>query len=525
MPPLVPRELRVTYGSFVVGGASDYQLDAGDDGRDVLTISTSPTQRVVSFSVLTADHATDAAFVAACSAIESAFRDRRQRLLIQQGPLFASTMLDTNTDLGFEQTGLAVKSGSEQDTGRSRRYRVTITYGLPASHTVVFAGEAGLRDFSHVVTYLPSRVRTLLVTGTYTKLGSNSGTAQYQAQIDARVGAITTALTGGWKLTDETYKARDIAEAEVEFTRTYEEEVLTGVAVLHLPTSPDIARQRFTIRVGKIAPGDSSPACLRLVDVVASYEAFLKKGTITDPMSWWRSTGRPHVLAQALAASGGSGGAIVGEDVTPSIHSLAISAVLVLKVATGGDLLEHQISTTDSDEKPVRITPVWDGNPTSAHVTPAPQVFLRTIVEESLVRGSVSPPALGGAGGARRGAINPGGGLAGNVGAGASNALGIFGIGEKFSLDFGGAGSFLGNNLGSGGSGPGGVAPGQGLVTIKSEETLIPVTYGLPGNQLSCTRRRRTTVARLVRAVGGSTGGGGGGAASGGTQVRGAQQP
>lgn len=526
MPPVVERELRITYGGTTVGGTSNYILDAGDDGRDRVIIDRSFVSTVVEFYVLTADHATDAAFAAACAAIEQAFTRPRQRLLVEQGNLSAtpSTLLDLNpaTDTGIDVQATCRKVGGPHDTGRSRRYFVRITSGNPANQTATIAGEAGLRDWRAQVRFLPSRLALLDVSGTYTKLASNTAEQQYLAQVDTRVAAITDALGGTWELTDESRRP-NLEGSLIEFARTYEEIRLRQSLSVALDDT-NVVRQRLRVAIGRDAPGDTGGDVLRLVTVDVSYEAWIVK-TVTDLGAWWRSNGLPWVAAHAQATAQASGMALVARQENLDANLNLVQAQLRFLAASGGAVLARDVVTEDFDRKGKRFVPVWTGDPLAAYVFQGPRELYRSVIVTQTVPGTVSPPSHG----ARQGGAQPGGG---------GGALGVFGIGQGFSLDFGnmgifgiGAGAsleFLGpGQSGSGsGAGGGGIGPAPGVTAFEVIETRDRYrnrTLGLPGYQLPVTDLIRTTVSRLVTGVSAPGGGSGGAGSGGGTRARPAQ--
>ena len=89
--PTVNRDLKITYGSTVVGGTTDYLID----GK--IRIDKSYNTTTVSFDVVVAGASSDANFASQCSTLEDAFRTPRDRLLIELG---SSTLLDLNPTAG-----------------------------------------------------------------------------------------------------------------------------------------------------------------------------------------------------------------------------------------------------------------------------------------------------------------------------------------------------------------------------------------------------------------------------------------
>lgn len=383
MAPTVTRELEITYGSTTVGGTSDtYQITAGDSGGSKLTISRTYETTTVSFSVLVVA-ADSAAFAAACSDLEAAFRAPRQRLQIEQGSSLDDTLLDLNP---ADQTGIDIRSqiqkvGAQEDTGLTRLYRVTVVSGNPADQTEVYDGEAGLRDVQWTVSYSPSRRGRLTINGTYTKLGANDALAQYAAEIDARVSAITTALGGTWELVDEQQTSLNVEDSIMRFTRAYDELIFNQSQGTLNDTR--IVRQSLSVGVNRPAPGDSPIAsgARRLATVSVAYSAAIDKDETTDLTGLWASTIRPWLVQHVTAQAGLSGAALTEESVRYDNDNNQISASLTILAAQQGDLLTYRLSIKDQVDPGANEVQVWDTNPLSAYVYQGPSKVFRTLTQ------------------------------------------------------------------------------------------------------------------------------------------------
>lgn len=511
MPPVVTRELRVVYGSTTVGGASDYLLDAGDEAEDRLVIDKTRLRTSVRFWVLTANHATDSAFNTACSALEAAFVAPRQRLRVQQGPLFAETLLDLDPAAasGIEIESRILKVGSEYDTGRSRRYLVEVTSGNPANQTATIAGEAGLQDFEHTVRYLPSGLRVLEVRGTYTKLSTNTAIQQYEAQIATRVAAITATLTGAtWD--SEPAERDDTVNLEgslVRFRRVYDELILRqSVSAID---DGNVRRSTMHVDVIRDGPGDTGSDVRRLVVVSVAYEAWLDRDLGSTCQAWWDSTGRPWCVAHAADASQVTGLVRTSERLGVEEDRKRLTASLTFFGLAGGDVLSRTQLTTDSTETGKLIVPAWTGEPLAAWVYDGPALVTQLVVTRQRVRGPANDPGAGGGRGARRVQANP---LALNVG-----NFGIFGIGQRISLNFAGGGGLgiFGIGGGAGGGAAAGGADGTWIV-LRESTSSTPLVIGVPPDRLEVRDEDHAILRRKVKPLPTSGLAGTGGSSSGG---------
>lgn len=218
MAPAVPRELSVTYAGVTVGGASDYML------HDVYGFSGSYEKTVISFLAVIAA-SSEAAFKAACDAVEAAYRTPRGDLTVTLG---ATTLkaLKHSDNTGYNTNPSFEKPGDKRDSGRSRLYRLTVEFERPAD----LAGQDGRRDSTLAVQTIEGGRRTCTVSGRYTAMPAigaepmRSARAQYEAKADAWVASILPA--GTWRFIDKTADTDD-ANKNCQFRYVFQE-VLNG---------------------------------------------------------------------------------------------------------------------------------------------------------------------------------------------------------------------------------------------------------------------------------------------------------
>lgn len=541
MAPTVPRELSVSFGAYTIGGTNDnVRIDAGPDGRDRFTLRQTDTETEFSCLVLVAGRnpgtydwsgSGASAFETECQALEAAVTDRRQRVRVLCGPSLSVSLLDLNpagAD-GIDVRGEIERvSDDDANTGRSRVYRVTVRAGREAQHTVALAGEEALRDFEWSVDYNAGGVRTLTVSGEYTKHTSSGTTAteQYADQIAARVSAITTAIGGTWeaKPVSEQLDPVDLEDAVVRFRRVYEELYLAQSQAA--TDDADLVGQRLTVNVVGEHPGDTGSDVRRLVRVEVAYEAFLHTSASETARAKYAGTILPWLIAHARDVAGASAVALVQQARDYDDRTRRITARLTLLAAASGSTLSRSITTVEEADRGLAVVSVWTGDPLAAYVFQGPQVSIRRVTETTRRLGTpedlTSAPTVDVAGG--------GGGAGGN---GAANLFGIqeagaplvsfsegggifFQDGSDLRFSFGGAGD---GAAGAGASGAGGqagsaasvVPAGQrSWVVLGSTITSTPLVLGDPasGYTLDVVDETRETVARLVVGVAANEGAG-----------------
>lgn len=421
MAPAVTRELSVIYGGFTVGGATDRLLD--DYHRKVKNY----VDVVIEFSFLTTA-ASEAAFATEVRAIEAAFRKPLQKLEIKQGSATLDTYdPGTTVNTGFNAQPEIIKRNDIGDTGRSRRYEVRITVQLPAD----LSGQSGRRDSSVEISYSPSRVRTLTITGTYTALTTNAALTQYEASIAAYATSVTTALTGTWELAEEPRVTHDDQNKTVDFEIVYEELIFKqsqsslddsaivkqGMLIRRRFTSPGDTPSGFRgfpsgggggggggIVVGPGGPIGRAKASggrvRRFFILSCQYEAWIDKDVIsgtTELRTKWLDEIRPWILGNIKEIFGPTAGALVSEEPEFDLPQNRIRANLEWwGVESGAGILEFQYTYRLQAELGKFIAPVWSGDSAAAHVFQGPARAIKSTTERfRLKKGTLSTSMLG----------------------------------------------------------------------------------------------------------------------------------
>jgi hypothetical protein len=521
----VDRELLIVYGTFPVGGT------AGGSERLIhgfVQIDKSFTTISVTFDFVIAKESLGD-FTAEVAAVEDAFREPFQDLLVTQG---GTTLVDCRPS---ENTGLntqpqIVKSEDEDfDTGRSRHYTVTVTADLPADN----APTVGVRDSAVNVSFSPSRRRTVSISGTVTAVGATEGRAEYDSIIVAFCTAILTALGGTFELAEEPTVESDYQDKTIQFSRVFDE-IIFNQAPGTTTDNPQIVRQMFKVTRSQVGPGDASGA-KRLVNLTASYEAWVDKNETMDLAGVWDSI-KAWIYEEIRKVQ--DSGSIAIMDVSPAydFDDNRISVSIQAVGTSGSNVLEHRESTQVADVFGLVLVPAWEG-PYSKYSYQGPATRRRTTTTTKRV--------LGGGGGSGAGAAsNPSpqlgnsvAGLGFQFGFGGGNPSGIGSLGAIGSQGAVGGSSFGFGQVASGGfsvtprspSGRGGGAgggststTGQGasiadllgtdlsFVPISITNTQTPLVLGTDGKTFNVVDITTVLVEEGFEEVANKGGGGGG---------------
>lgn len=372
------RSLKITYGSYTVG--SDQQTAILDGGY---SIQATEDGDVVTFAAIIVA-SSDATFASKVSALEAAFATPRQLLKIEQG---SSTLRswDPSDNSGFNAAPQAIKDQHAADTGRTRRYLITVV----VQHPPLLSGQNGRRKASVRLAYGPQEKIEVLFAGEYTAVSSNSALAQYRAQFDTYAAAFLTGLGGVFEKVEEVL-VEDDPNKVLQYQTKFREIIFAQVA----GTTNVAAIVEHTVLLSSSleAPGDWNPDTVRLTDVEASYDCYVKKST-TNLAALWRNTLRPYVIGLAQSTYSPKAIALVADTPSFDLANNHISARVRLKVAVGtNNILEARVQEEIADEGGHVFTEPWDGQDFSAYVDKAPVVRERTITKHFRVLGGSSTP-------------------------------------------------------------------------------------------------------------------------------------
>ena len=480
--PAVTRELAIIYGAITMGGASSTYLLTGTysvrHGYGSLTVECS----VVVVAT------TQAAFRTAYIALEDGIRKPRQDLTITLGGGSQTFTEAANTGLNHE--GMCARSiaGTDFDTGLSRLYDVSITCELPAD----LSGDNGLATKAIDVVTDASERAIVTIDGSYTALALLDARAQYEAQIAALISSTMTALGITNYETIQSDVANDFNDKVCNFR-------VSMLQILYPETASAtndsrLKNVRLTISRGETAPGDASAKAERPVELTVAYGCDVDSSASTDLEGIFDNTILPYMVTKAREVTSATSIAVVQKSPIYDRSGNGIEATISIMAYAAGALISHQMTVTDEENYPVKLIPVWDGNPHAKMIQPAEGFIVKTIREETIR----FQKAIGGGGGGGMGSTfqgNPGyiGGLSlGDPLAGIS--FGAFGGGGlNIAIDQPKKGPKKGGVQASGDEGtPDSVVPANRangmFIPVRALSETTPMVQGLPPYQVRLER-------------------------------------
>jgi hypothetical protein len=404
----VDRELKITYGGFVVGGTvapgSERLID------NYIRITKSFTSASVEFDfVISAT--TEALFQDAIEECETAFREPFQDLIIEQG---AETILDLSpsTNSGLNTQPEIIKTDDERDTGRSRKFTIRILADLPADN----APTVGIQESSTNVAYSPARKRQVTISGICTAISGTDARPKYEAIIETFCSTILASLGSGvFELGEEPLTDSDYENKLITFTRVFDEIIYPEAGATD---DPAIVRQTFHISRNKVAPGDWTGAnAQRLVELTANFECWIDKDVTQALNSKWTSI-KTWVYSQIQAVMPGPL-AITSTQPTFDFGENKISGRVSGFVYTGSGVISATFKTDLFQRFGVVLVPAWTGSSMSKYAYQGPGMVTETTTYTRRVFGGSGQNAVGGgsAGGNVQGYNGPAVGQGGFAGA------------------------------------------------------------------------------------------------------------
>ena len=459
----VDRELKITYGTFVVGGTvapgSERLID------NYIRITKSFTSASVEFDFVISA-ATEALFQTAIEECETAFREPFQDLIIEQG---AETILDLSpsTNSGLNTQPEIIKTDDERDTGRSRKFTIRILADLPADN----APTVGIQESSTNVAYSPARKRQVTISGIGTAISGDDARDKYEAIIESFCSTILASLgSGTFELGEEPLTDTDYETKLITFTRVFDEIIFPEAGAAD---DPAIVRQTFHISRNKVAPGDDPmSAAQRLVELSASFECWIDKDVTQDLNSKWSSV-KTWIYAEIGKVMPGPL-AITSTQPTFDFGENKISGRVSGLVFTGSSVISATFKTDLFQRFGVVLIPAWTGESMSKYAYQGPGMITETTTYTRRVFGGSSQNIGGGvgAGGGGAGIIpsvsvgsnplaNPMGGIIGFNFPGGGPGASSVGSGNPLANLMGGTIQF--QFPGGGGGGSAGSSAGDGL--------------------------------------------------------------
>lgn len=409
MAPTVPRLLSVDYGGFVVGGATDYHLD----GRFQLEQEYGLFQFSVDVVITSDETATESSFATACDDLEEAFRKPLQSLTITNNGV-DWFKIDPAANTGFLSDATVKKSAEEVDTGRSRKYNITVSGQLPAD----LAGFNGRRAGNISIAYSGSRIRAITFSGTYTAIGGNNALEQYEANAPAWIAGILSSLGGTYELSSENADPEHNFKV-MTFQRVYREIIFNQAS--GTLDHPAIVNHIVTGVTTTLSEGDSpgSPVLSRLgwpyfTDVAAArpinieleFNCDVDINETTGLSNLYQQTIRPYLIEQ-FGILAGTGTVIIEREIyQPTFTSNQITAKLI-GIGLASSVLQHTMECTIDDQHGVLHQGVYSDFPLEKYKFQGERIISRICTQILLMLpGGLtagSSPAAGAGGGSKPG--------------------------------------------------------------------------------------------------------------------------
>ena len=387
----VTRELSMVYGSVTVGGASaaTYNIDgyprySEERGLDAITAT-------VSFDVIVVG--TSAANLeTSVTALTDEFVTPFQRFRwIEAG----TTFLDWNpaTDSGFNASPAIELLGGIPDTGRTRKYRCSVSVGLPADNN------NGRISSTYQVAYSKSDLRTVTVTGTYTAQGGTGAFDNAQTKLPTYAASILSGLGGTYEIlgtgTYETDDQDKVSTGTVIYKEILYDQSAAGADLTSVVDHGVIFRRTST------APGDTPGGYLtaaRIVTAEGAYAASVDFGETTDLKTLWTGTLRQYVLDQAKTNLGLTEITIVEDTPVYNKSENTIScrlSIWAIPDAGAGGAFEYRVTQSVRNIPGALVRRVWNGNPFGAVVYEGPRSSIRTTIIRAILTAAkgVNTPA------------------------------------------------------------------------------------------------------------------------------------
>lgn len=376
---ILPRELKFTYGGFVVGGSSSPGSTRKLYGGWSINESFANAEVVFSF-VITQD--TEANFAAEVALVEAAFRKPRQDLTVTLG----STALNSyshSSGTGYDAEPTILNQIDDPfGSGRSRKYDVRIVLKRPATNL----STNGRRDTSVALEYDASNIKTLILSGTYQ--GGSSAKTNFDSNFAGYASTVKTGLGGTWQEIERSILMPDTGTADatpeyhtLTFTVRYRELIFSQVGA-NLDDSA-VRVQKLSLSRTDNAPGDSpAESVSRPAICNAQIVLNIDKTVTTDLKAKWQAV-LPWVVAQAQSKLDVSAVGVV-PTVNYNYDDNVISASLSIEGIVGAGLMEYAREEMYEVTTGRFLTPVSDGNPFSKYLEVGPATAKFTVKETAV---------------------------------------------------------------------------------------------------------------------------------------------
>jgi len=372
MPRGVTREYTVTYNTLTMGGSDEKYRVTG-----FTRIRQEPEVGQVEWDVLVVG-STEAAFSANCRDFEEKMSEPWNDFSFKQGnSSLVDVAVSDNTALNPEVT--VQKVGTTTDTGRTRRYHCSATWGRPADYPN--AESVGLRDYDVQVSFTPARRRSVSIVGTYTAVTDNLARAQYEAKIEAFATAVLTAIDAAatFEIVEED-ASHDINNKTLTFSRIYDE-VIFGQGGSS-KANVNIVSQTLEISAGRLGaeahPNHTSAEALGNISL--RYSAWFDKDQTTSLESQYDSI-KEWLITQAEEYASGSYSLALVEE-TPAYDPVENKISVTMRFRAGNDYgayFEVRFTTEDNVDYGLAAVHAWGGGAFDKYIYQAEANVFRTI--------------------------------------------------------------------------------------------------------------------------------------------------
>ncbi len=381
-----PRAFSLIYGGYTVGDDPSRAMDS--EGRTYRIESDEETFAVEFDWVLTA--ATPAAFVTAMVAAETAFENPNQRLRIIMGGVTQYDFDPANpTNTGFLAKPSWSKVGEPlSDSSISRKYTCRVELEVPYDQAATAGRRRTVVEFGQDF----SGRKSYTIRGSYTALGANDAKAQHDANVEAYAATVASALGGVFELVDVEPSGFDDQDKVYEFARAYRE--CTHNQSLGVLNNADIVNPILKISQLSVGPGDAAGAT-RMTTYEVTYEAGIRlvSGLTQNLQVIWDTVIFPYLLDEVRRLAIGFS---VVEESEPTFHQIESRITARLRfTSASARILERTLTINDEKQSGEVVIPVTSGDALAGVPFQGQLVWMRTITEETLVRGSLAGSPFG----------------------------------------------------------------------------------------------------------------------------------
>lgn len=361
----VTNPFSITWRDLTVGGSSDvYQINGPH------TLQKTYEQFLLVFEVVVVATSYQDLYDR-CTVLEDAFSTRLAGVEALTLSLDGNDWTYTNGSGLFNAEPTITKSGNpETDYGYARAYTIQIQGDLPDN------SGGGLREFEALVSYDPSRRRTVTLRGQYFRSSEVDGVSQYLANIESTASTYLGFVDSdaSWELVAEDYtidrNSGDDALPQphsCNFTRQYRE-LIYNQSIGSLD-SANIRDHEVTFRAAETTASIGNEEGRQLRRVVAEFVGFVDKENSTDPAAIIEDEVLPFLRQEFDTEYQPAQWAM--EDVRKGVdrtgNRLQVVAQFVFQPGGGVAVVDVSQSVGYREIRQIEYTPVHNGSELAAH--------------------------------------------------------------------------------------------------------------------------------------------------------------